>query len=407
MKKSKPPKAAKREDGVDLISSMPDDILVSILSHLPHTEEVIRSSILSRRWRYFWTSIPSLDIYCFRGSTDQQNFKKSKFKEFVYWVLANKSVNLDRFHLGCANYYTMSTVGRWIHVAVTRNVRQLELTFRPKEDSEDVEMPNCLVTCGSLEVLTLNMLGHRLRLPNSMGFRALRVLKLSRVDLLGDDGLVKGFLERCPLLEKLSLISCIMNELDLLCISCPKLEMLRIENDNDECMCDCIMISCPKLVDLDLRGHIAYNFFFDCPDSLKEAAIEPKLMNNTISVVLFPGISRVEYLSIHLHLFILCLDGECDPSLPNLRNLVLNTTMDAFTMDSFKRVLKYYPKLVSLELIIQQDFHGKYACLDKDETMRISTPDMKKVAFFEFNGEKPKLLIDWRGDKLVMFFTWG
>ncbi|CAH1426988.1 unnamed protein product [Lactuca virosa] len=74
-----------------------------------------------------------------------------------------------------------------------------------------------------------------------------------------------------------------------------------------------------------------------------------------------------------------CLDGACDPSLPNLRNLVLNTTMDAFTMDNFKRVLKYYPKLVYLELVIEQDFHGKYACLDKDETMRISTPDMKKV----------------------------
>ncbi|KAI3790660.1 hypothetical protein L2E82_03875 [Cichorium intybus] len=151
MEKSERPKASKREDGVDLISSMPDDILVLILSRLRHTEEVIRSSILSRRWRYLWTSIPFVDVYCFRGSKNEKNFKKSKFKEFVYWVLVNKSTDLDRFELYCSDYYSMSTVGRWIHAAVTRNVKQLDLGFCLKDSTEVVEMPHCLVTCGSLE----------------------------------------------------------------------------------------------------------------------------------------------------------------------------------------------------------------------------------------------------------------
>lgn len=117
----------------------------------------------------------------------------------------------------------------------------------------------------------------RLRLPNITGF------VLTSVDLLGDDDLVKGFLESCPSLKGMSLLSCFMNELDLLYISCPKLESLRIENNKDDCMCDVFKICCPKLVDLDLKGLIAYNIFFERLDSLKEAAIQPKMEGNTIS----------------------------------------------------------------------------------------------------------------------------
>ncbi|CAH1426989.1 unnamed protein product [Lactuca virosa] len=88
MKKLEPPKTSKPTDGV---SDMPDAILLLILSRLPSTEEAIRSSILSRRWRNLWTAIPSLDIH------DGGKFKKSEFKEFVYWVLVKRSVDLDCF----------------------------------------------------------------------------------------------------------------------------------------------------------------------------------------------------------------------------------------------------------------------------------------------------------------------
>nr|KAJ0204617.1 hypothetical protein LSAT_V11C500255860 [Lactuca sativa] len=101
MKKSKAPKASKCEDGVDLISNIPDAILLLILSHL--------------YYRFY-----------------QDKLKKDKFKDFVYWVLASRSVDLDRFRLGCLDYYTMLTVGRWIHMAVTRNVKKLELKFLPQ-----------------------------------------------------------------------------------------------------------------------------------------------------------------------------------------------------------------------------------------------------------------------------------
>nr|KAJ0203255.1 hypothetical protein LSAT_V11C500255880 [Lactuca sativa] len=199
------PKASKGENGVDLISNMPDSILLLILSFLSSIEE---------------------------------------------------SVDLDCLDSGCFDNYTIPTVGRWIHMAVTKNVKQLHLMFYPEEETDHVEMPHCLMTCCSLEVLGLNLSYHRLRLTNIMGFPALRDLDLIDVDLLGDSDVVKAFFESFPLLEVLSLISCFMNERGLLYISSPKLKSLRIENENDELMCGSIKICCPKLVDLELRGLI-------------------------------------------------------------------------------------------------------------------------------------------------------
>ncbi|CAI9285280.1 unnamed protein product [Lactuca saligna] len=406
MKKSERPKASKREDGVDFISNMPDSILLLILSLLSFTEEVIQTSILSKRWRYLWTSIPSVDLF-YRFNGDDE-FKKDGFKEFVYWVLANRSVDLDCFRLGCFDHYTLSTVRRWIHMAVTKNVKQLHLMFYPEEETDHVEIPHCLMTCCSLEILGLNLSYRGLRLTNIIGFPALRHLRLTYVDFLGGTDVVKGFLESFPLLESLILISCFMNEFDLLYISCPKLKSLRIENENDELMCDSIKICCPKLVDLELRGLLANNFFVECLDSLNKAEIEPKLMGNITSVLL-PGISHVEHLWIDLYFFSQCIYASRDSVLPNLKTLVLTTGIDAFTMDELIQILKCYPKVESLKLIVKEEFYGSEEWeLHEGEARRLMTPDVKRVEFFEFKGERPKIDIDWDEVTFMeMVFSWG
>lgn len=127
-------------------------------------------------------------------------------------------------------------VERWIHVAVTRNVKQLDLMFFFKEEETgDINLPYCLVTCGSLKELRLKFLGRSLRLPNIMRFPALRVLNLTWVDLLEDDELVKGFFQSCPLLEDLTLDDCSISKLDFLCISCQKLKKFQITGDGVFC----------------------------------------------------------------------------------------------------------------------------------------------------------------------------
>ncbi|CAH1434749.1 unnamed protein product [Lactuca virosa] len=151
-------KASKHEDGVDLISNLPDPLLLLILSGLPSTEEQIRTSILSRRWR-------SVDLDCFRLS-------------------------------GWDSYRTL-TVERWIHATIMKNVKQLDLSFEPKEKYfEDMVIPHCLMTCTSLEWIDD---AHDLALQN------LKTLELhSSIDEFTAERLIQA-LEYCPELESLSL----------------------------------------------------------------------------------------------------------------------------------------------------------------------------------------------------------
>ncbi|XP_014491962.1 F-box/LRR-repeat protein 13-like [Vigna radiata var. radiata] len=62
----------------DRMSSLADEILCYILSLLP-TEQVIATSVLSKRWNLLWRSVPSLDF-----DTDNEDF----------WSLSEKTFNM-------------------------------------------------------------------------------------------------------------------------------------------------------------------------------------------------------------------------------------------------------------------------------------------------------------------------
>lgn len=400
MKKSKQSKASEREDGVDMISNLPDPVLQLILSCLPTTEEVIRTSILSTRWRYLWTSVPSLNIDYARGLNPLKQFKSNKFKEFVYWVLANKSLDLDSFRLCCPVFYSISTIKRWIHIAVTKNLKQLHLLFCPRKK---FEVPHCLVTCSSLEVLKLFLFKRRLSLPNFTGFRALRVLELDSVELFNDYS-VEHFLESFPVLEELSLLDCLTDELSVFHISCPKLKRLTIrcwervpceESDKDMVMCDKLRISCPKLVFLMLTGYVAGIFSFENLYSLKEVVIHPEEMDEWERPIVdgFVGISRVESLSISLYCIGMCEEPPdyVPVSLPNLKTLELTTGV--FAMDVLIPFLICFPDLESLSLIITQVDRLEDWKLDDAATMKILTHRLKRVEFLGFDGDEWKVVV--------------
>ncbi|MFS7931180.1 putative F-box domain, leucine-rich repeat domain superfamily, F-box-like domain superfamily [Helianthus anomalus] len=310
MKKSKPNKASKRKNGADLdmISNLPDSILQMILSGLPTTEEAVRTSILSTRWRYLWTSLPSLDLDCTLILT---NSKRNEFKEFVKRVLVDQTRDLDSFRLCCKDI-DMSTIRLWIHAAVMRKVKLFNLFFCPRVDERKViELPHSLVTCDSLEVLKLYLFSFPLSLPSATGFPALRALQLNNVQLWNDDS-VEQFLNSCPLLEDLILINCVLHSLDDLCISSPSLKTLSIQNSGLFGGPDGLQICCPKLVLLEYAGHTASVFSFENIDSLKKAVFYPYMTHTGLSFELtfsdfshamcqlFAGVSHVESLSLNL-----------------------------------------------------------------------------------------------------------
>ncbi|PWA36216.1 F-box domain, Leucine-rich repeat domain, L domain-like protein [Artemisia annua] len=269
------------ENGVDRISDqLPDPILHSILARLESTEEVVRNSILSTRWKYLWTSIPSINLM-----SGPKPFGENRFKEFVYWVLANRTQDLDSFSLRCSNHYDMQTIGRWIHLVVMRKVKKLQLLLCRRDNDEAIVLPHCLVDCDTLEELVLAVYLDSLNMKSFTGSKTLKVLRLHNVELLDND-LVQQFLANCPLLEDLSFIDCLTYNLDSLVISCPNLKTLRIYNKGldydsvikrkkyeEEKLCERLTLICPKLVSLWYEGHMANHFAFDVK-SLKKAMIE-------------------------------------------------------------------------------------------------------------------------------------
>ncbi|PWA47788.1 F-box domain, FBD domain, Leucine-rich repeat domain, L domain-like protein [Artemisia annua] len=339
--------------GVDYISNLPDPILHLILSRLHSTKEVVRTRVLSTRWRYLWTSIPSLEIDISHGPKPLSALQKNQFKEFVYWVLANRTLDLDCFTLDCGDHCDMSTIVWWIHVAVMRKVKQLDLTFCARDTGEAFVLPRCLVDCNSLEVLKLDMFMCYLSLESFTGSKTLKRL------------------------------------------------------------CERLTVLCPKLVYLEYGGHMANHFLFEVK-SLKKAVIELEEMEQknefddyfgvTICELFFQ-VFHVEYLSIN-YFFVQSISFKCEcfncpkkgfpESLPSLKTLEI--TIDGYLLDVLLRILKCSPNLDFLHLIIYKDsspdqYEAFVGELVEVETTRILTHHLKKVEFLEFNGERETLAI--------------
>ncbi|CAI9292390.1 unnamed protein product [Lactuca saligna] len=370
---------SKRKDGDDRICSLPDPVLHLILSRLPSTEESIRSSILSKRWRNVWTSVPSIDIDCSR----RMEFSTSKFKEFVDGVLAKSSLNLESFRLCCENYYSIYDVEKWIQAVVKRNIKQLHLLFCCGHWLKLRDLPDCLGTCGSLEVLRLYLYSGRVNLFRMTGFSGLRVLEMNNSVLLATCGVYV-----CDFLKRISdLITGISKELfDIVRTSCGRIEIV-----------------CPKLVFFEFGAFTADAYIFRSLGSLKKAVIHPEDFPPEFPDNMFERISDLESLSTSIDILCFSLFPSVVPpqSLPNLKTLELTTgTNDTPNINKLVRFLTCLPHLESLNLIIEEVlsynirnvFLWEDWKLDEAERRGILTRHLKRVEFLNFYKEK--LILD-------------
>nr|CAB3480316.1 unnamed protein product [Digitaria exilis] len=90
----------------DHLSALPDAPLLYIMS-FPKAWEVVRTCVLSRRWRHLWKSVPCIDI---RLRTGDYIDMPQGFTDFVHHLFCRRdaSAKLDTLHLrssdlGCAH----------------------------------------------------------------------------------------------------------------------------------------------------------------------------------------------------------------------------------------------------------------------------------------------------------------
>ncbi|XP_022022188.1 putative F-box/LRR-repeat protein At3g28410 [Helianthus annuus] len=213
----------------DRLSSLPDDLILKILSFIG-TKQAIRTSVLSSRWRYIWTSTPCLDF-------STRDFRTlDKFYKFVTGVLSSRksqidvsSLELDLLRKASQSFFKRS-LNKILNYALSHNVQQLNITCW-----KGCESRLSRFSSQSLEHLTLIGLSykHSITTPPTWDMQALTTLTLFGVTLYADNtGESAGLFSNCANLKNLSLSFCKMGS-GRFNICHPRLCNLTLERSNE------------------------------------------------------------------------------------------------------------------------------------------------------------------------------
>lgn len=215
--------------GVDLVSSLPSGILDKILGHLP-LRETVRTSLLSREWRYKWRNCSEL---VFDIRFDQMFLKSQKFNPIVYQVLRHHRGPLLKFTVQVPHLSSCPEIDEWLHLL-------------PKDTLQD---------------LTLRVsIGKKHRLTSCLySFRHLRNLRLDNCTFDPPLGF-EGFRKLVNL--DLQSVGLVPDRFGEFVASCSAIEVLRLFHCTTF---DCLEITGPKLKRLDFNGLFSSISFKNCP----------------------------------------------------------------------------------------------------------------------------------------------
>ncbi|KAJ0881155.1 putative F-box domain, FBD domain, F-box-like domain superfamily protein [Helianthus annuus] len=224
MKAKRPTKAQRLSSAT--ISTLPQTIIENILCFLP-IQEAARTSILSREWRYKWTTIPKLE---FGSST----LSKGKNKEKLPSDIASARKNMDErcklfnaihqvllMRQGPIHDFTFNPFGTYhcfeldqiiLHLSRNHTVKKLTLAFG---HTFSYKLPLCAFSLHHLRDLHLRsvVIDHQ---PIFSGFGSLRSLCLYNVKI--SKKALLHLLSNCPSLKRFSMgyinsKDCTINEL--------------------------------------------------------------------------------------------------------------------------------------------------------------------------------------------------
>ncbi|KAJ0683233.1 putative F-box domain, leucine-rich repeat domain superfamily, F-box-like domain superfamily [Helianthus annuus] len=186
-----------------IISSMPDNVVTNILDRLP-LQDAVRTSILSRNWRFKWTMLSQLVF--------DYNFYKYLLK-VEGRVTYERIINRLLLHLkGVIRKFVLHTdVGRrylddedidqWIFFLSRQGIKDLTIC---NDDGPLLNLPTHLFSCLELRHLKLDC--YCFDPPASFrGFPNLLSLELRNVQF--ESGEVVKFFSQCPALTNLKILT--------------------------------------------------------------------------------------------------------------------------------------------------------------------------------------------------------
>ncbi|GAU17946.1 hypothetical protein TSUD_330710 [Trifolium subterraneum] len=223
-------KKAHQDDQIDRISDLPSNVIDGILENLD-IRDLVRTSILSTKWRYLWTSVPRLefDIDFFFSLQYIDNPLGPVVSKIITDVLILHNGPISKFCLFIPSGFdfkiTVEQFDMWVPLLSRRGIKQLKLLDFKTALSH---LPYIVFSCKELTEFTLG--GHNLSIPpNFSGFK--RLLNLNLYSVTFESSALESLISGCPLLEKLSIEGCVGFE--YFHISAPTLKVLVLEFDEN------------------------------------------------------------------------------------------------------------------------------------------------------------------------------
>ncbi|XP_019097378.1 PREDICTED: F-box/FBD/LRR-repeat protein At5g18770-like [Camelina sativa] len=183
-----------RLSGEDRISSLPEELLCLILDSLT-LKDVVRTSVLSSRWRYFWLRVPRLEL----NISDFPNYDTcvsflDKFHNGSN--LSEFNLNVERHVLGFKDSVFEPCLSR----VLKHKIQRFEVVNRMYRIQK---IPLTLSVCEALVSIRLHMV--RLNDFESLSLPCLKIMHLEHVQFPTNDAVV--MLVSCsPVLEELVII---------------------------------------------------------------------------------------------------------------------------------------------------------------------------------------------------------
>ncbi|XP_057772059.1 putative F-box protein At1g49610 [Salvia miltiorrhiza] len=275
-------------DSLDRLSELPDSLILSILSLLSLTRDVVRTTVLSKRWKDLWTTVPCLYFRDPPTLDEHRNFisaalaqwKGAKIQKFdiVYQLDSYSDSDVDS-----TEYFseTRRDFDLWLLLAIEKQVEELIIDMEFYEDIFDMKFresvfypyynkdceycaPQRLYSCSSITKLSLSTC--KLIIEGNVQWNQLKSLTINGIESWSEDAmnrLVCG----SPQLEELNLIfGKILQNLN---IRSSSLKNLKISDDDGVLFSTDIKgdltIWAPNLASLEISGYVYGACLLDVP----------------------------------------------------------------------------------------------------------------------------------------------